>query len=384
MKVKGAPFRRISFRALCLAAGGLMWCGSVVSGLAAVAKVNIEDDFFSPATSSINAGDSVVWTWVGTDGHNVTSESKPTAVWKASPTTFPPFSFTNTFPSAGTFPYECTIHAFEGMLGTIKVAAVVATPPTVSITSPASGSMFTAPATVSVAATAADSGGTINDVQFLIDASPISDANTAPYQAVANNVAAGTHTLTAIATAGNGLKATNNVTIQVNAPVSNPPTVSITAPASGALLAAPATVNITATAADSGGTISGVQFSIDASPISTATTAPYQAVANNVAAGTHTITAIATAGDGLTATNSVTIQVFTPVMVSAPTILEPGSFQFSYSADLNSSYVVQRSTDLINWVSIDTNSATANPETFTDDNAPSNGAYYRVELLANP
>jgi len=290
MKVKDVPFGWVWFRTLCHAVGGLIWCGSAVSGLAAVANVNIEDDFFSPSTSSISAGDSVVWTWVGTDGHNVTSESKPTAVWKASPTTFPPFSFTNTFPSAGTFPYECSIHAFEGMLGTIKVAAVAANPPTVSITSPTSGALFAAPATVNVAAMAADSGGTISGVQFLIDTSPISDATTAPYQAVANNVAAGTHTITAIATAGNGLKATN----------------------------------------------------------------------------------------------SVTIQVFTPVSVSAPTITEPGSFQFSYSADINSSYVVERSTDLINWVSIDTNSATADPETFTDDNAPSNGAYYRVELLANP
>jgi hypothetical protein len=60
------------------------------------------------------------------------------------------------------------------------------------------------------------------------------------------------------------------------------------------------------------------------------------------------------------------------------------SFQFSYSTDVGSSYVVQRSTDLLSWVSLATNDAADNPATFSDVNATNQPAFYRVELLPNP
>ncbi len=53
------------------------------------------------------------------------------------------------------------------MKGTIIVAAANV-PPTVTITNPASGTVFAAPASVTIQASASDSDGTVTNVQFLV------------------------------------------------------------------------------------------------------------------------------------------------------------------------------------------------------------------------
>ena len=71
-------------------------------------------------------------------------------------------------------------------------------PPTVALTSPASGATFSAGAMVTLAATASDADGAIAKVEFYRGGSTlIGTATTMPYQAVWQNVAAGSYTLTA-------------------------------------------------------------------------------------------------------------------------------------------------------------------------------------------
>jgi RHS repeat-associated protein len=73
--------------------------------------------------------------------------------------------------------------------------------PTVSLTSPANGATFTAPATIPLAATAADADGTIAKVEFFHgDTNLIATVTTAPYTFNWTNVAAASYTLTAKAT----------------------------------------------------------------------------------------------------------------------------------------------------------------------------------------
>src|SRR5437762_1656470 len=82
-------------------------------------------------------------------------------------------------------------------------------------------------------------------------------ATAAPYQATWSSVAAGTYTLTARATDNSGAATTSAaVTITVDAP----PTVSLTAPSSGASFTAPAAIALAAMASDSDGTVSRVDF----------------------------------------------------------------------------------------------------------------------------
>jgi hypothetical protein len=92
------------------------------------------------------------------------------------------------------------------------------TPPTVSISSPASGA--TVSATTTVSANAASQGSTITGVQFLLDQTNLgSQVTSAPYSITWNTTTAtaGTHTLSAVAYNSAGLSSTANpITVTVD------------------------------------------------------------------------------------------------------------------------------------------------------------------------
>ena len=66
-------------------------------------------------------------------------------------------------------------------------------PPAVSLTAPANGATFTAPATVTVSADASDSDGTIAKVDFFAGSTLIGTDTTSPHSISWSNVLAGTH-----------------------------------------------------------------------------------------------------------------------------------------------------------------------------------------------
>jgi hypothetical protein len=84
-------------------------------------------------------------------------------------------------------------------------------PPTVSLTSPADGAVFTAPAKISLAATAADTDGNVARVEFFSGTTKLGEDTSAPYtlQWNAGPATAGTHTLTARATDNAGAPTTS-------------------------------------------------------------------------------------------------------------------------------------------------------------------------------
>ena len=73
-------------------------------------------------------------------------------------------------------------------------------PPTVSVTAPANGATFTAPATVPITANANDPDGSVTLVEFFQGTTKIGEDATAPYSFSWTNVAAGPYNLTARAT----------------------------------------------------------------------------------------------------------------------------------------------------------------------------------------
>ena len=167
----------------------------------------------------------------------------------------------------------------------------------------------------------------------------------------------------------------------------NPPTVNITSPPTNGVLSSPANVVIHASASDSDGTVSGVQFFVDSSSIGTITTPPYIASMNNVAVGAHTLMAIATDNGGATGTNTINVTVVTPVTVSLGQAVFPAktNFGFSYSANTGLNYEIDRSTNLSKpWIPLQTNQATSNPMTFVDSNTVASPLFYRVDRLQNP
>jgi probable HAF family extracellular repeat protein len=198
----------------------------------------------------------------------------------------------------------------------------MAAPLTVSITNPIANTSFEEPATFSVGATVSDNAGTVTNVEFLVNNASIGNSTVPPYSATANNLSAGTYTLSAIASDNTGLKATNFITIIVTAVVADvPPTVIITNPAPNATFQAPANFSIGASASDSDGTVTNVQFLVNSTVVGNSTVAPYSAAANNLSGGTYTLTAIAADNAGLTATDSIMITVTAVVADLPPTVI---------------------------------------------------------------
>lgn len=281
---------------LALLSAGIAVFYNPLSGFAAVATVHVgtAGDHFSPVITNINVGDQVIWTWDATH-HSTTSGTNnvPSGLWDSGVINSTPHTFTNTFNAAGDFIYYCSIHFNVGMTGAVVVASAILSP-TVAITNPASGMVFAAPANVTIQASASDSGGTVTNVQFRVDANVVTNDPAAPFSAVTNNLPAGSHTLSAIASNNSGATATNQVAISVVTPVT--------------------------------------------------------------------------------------------VLLSVPQPVPPGKFRFSYTANSGLDYIIQRTTNLIspNWTTLITNTAAGGSINFTDLNATFNPGFYRVGRLPNP
>jgi len=213
--------------------------------------------------------------------------------------------------------------------------------PTVSITSPASGSVVAG--TIVVNATASDNVG-VTRVQFLIDNVVRSTATIAPYTASLNTVplADGNHTVTAMAFDGAGNSTQSSIIINVMNNDTTLPVVTLTTPQEGDIVSG--VIPLAADATDNG-VIIRVRFSIDGIFISSDTTAPYTGSLDTslYSNGNHTI--IARAWDQVDNVSSMTVTVniqnndLTPpdISITAPLPNETvgGTFLFRATATDN-------------------------------------------------
>src|SRR5207249_4036941 len=185
--------------------------------------------------------------------------------------------------------------------------------PTAALTAPANGASFTAPATITLTATASDTDGWITTVEFLRNGTVLGVTNIPPYSMTWSNVGAGSYTLSVRATDDRSAVTTSAaVTITVGAP-NNPPTVSLTSPSTGSSYFAPANIMLSAAAADSDGTVARVDFYQGTTLIGTATSAPYTYTWTAVTPGNYALTARATDNRGAAATSTtVNIAVLGP------------------------------------------------------------------------
>jgi len=180
------------------------------------------------------------------------------------------------------------------------------TPPTVAVTTPANGAVFTEGTTITINASATDSDGTVTKVAFFAGTTSIGTDTSSPYSINWSNASAGYHNITAVATDnGNASTTSAIISIEVTGQTGNtPPTVSISNPSDGATFTQGQTVAIQATASDTDGSVTKVEFFNGSTLLGTDTSRPYSINVNNLALGTHVLSVIATDNENATGTSS--------------------------------------------------------------------------------
>jgi len=159
-----------------------------------------------------------------------------------------------------------------------------------------------------------------------------------------------------------------------------PPSVTITNPATNAVLTAPATFVFGADASDPDTDgLSDVEFYVGTNPVDDVFSSPFTTTITNLAVGTYTLKAIAYDNGGATTTNSITIYVQNLVLI-APRLVA-GKFLFDVSGlTIGRTNVLQTSTNLAsaaNWAAVVTNIATTNAMSITNSVANAR-AFFRV------
>lgn len=192
--------------------------------------------------------------------------------------------------------------------------------PTVAISSPANNATIALPAAVNLAATAGDADGSIARVEFYRGDVKLGGDTTAPYE-LTWSAAAGSHAFTAVAVDNAGMAALSSVVnVTVVNPSNMPPAVTLNAPADGATFEA-GSIDLTATASDTDGTITKVEFFNGATKLGEDTSSPYAFTWSSVAAGSYSLTAVATDNGGASTASSA----------ASITVVPAGSFISSYT-----------------------------------------------------
>ena len=111
-----------------------------------------------------------------------------------------------------------------------------------------------------------------------------------------------------------------------------PPTIELTSPVNGEYHASPASIVLTANAADIDGTVSKVEFFSGTTLIGSDTTAPYSFNWNNVPTGSYTVIAKATDNDGqVSAAIPVSVQVLTEAAAPNPGTVSAANFNGNWA-----------------------------------------------------
>jgi regulation of enolase protein 1 (concanavalin A-like superfamily) len=235
-------------------------------------------------------------------------------------------------------PAQAATAVFDNV--TVRIPAANQSP-TVSLTAPANGATFIAPASIALAATATDVDGTIERLEFYAGSTLLATDTSSPYAYTWSGMATGSYGITAVARDNSGAATTSAVrTVTVSMGSSNlAPVVALTAPAIGATYTAPATITVSASASDTDGTVSSVSFYAGATLIGTDTTNPYSVTWSNVPAQSYSLTAVARDDDAATTTSaarSITVTTsglpagWTAADIGAPTIA--GTTQYAGGA----------------------------------------------------
>ncbi len=198
--------------------------------------------------------------------------------------------------------------------------------PSVSLTSPSNGAVFSRNNGVPLLASANDSDGSVATVEFYDGNNQIGSSSAPPFSFTWMNPPAGVHFLKARAVDdGGGVALSDAVSITVT---TQPPVVTITSPAAGAIFRTGASVPISATASDSDGTVAALDFYENGLLLTTITTSPFSFSWTPQTSGDRTLSAVAR-DDGGDSSQPVSVTVYVQGVVVNP-VLVPASDTWRY------------------------------------------------------
>lgn len=191
--------------------------------------------------------------------------------------------------------------------------------PTVDLTAPLATASLTEGDVVTLTASAADSDGTVARVDFLVDGAVIAQATSAPYSATWT-ATSGSHTFSSVAYDDQGANSTtSSVTLDIatsSTETNQAPTVSVGLSSSNVTVGE--VVTLTATAADSDGTIDKVDFYVAGALVGTVSSAPYTLNYTTTQTGSVSVIAKATDNEGAaTESTATTLKVLSDQPVAS-------------------------------------------------------------------
>ncbi|MBS0632886.1 MAG: PD40 domain-containing protein [Verrucomicrobia bacterium] len=241
---------------------------------------------------------------------------------QGTPVTSLPYNLSWTPVAAGAYTILARATDNVGNQATSATVNVTVNPnasPSVTLTSPQT-STIVAGTTVSLAATASDTDGTVTGVKFYANNVLVGSASSAPYTATWTPSASGAYTVLAQATDDSN-NVTNSTSVVVTVSPNQPPTAAITAPANGNVIRIGTGVTIAATAADADGTVASVQIVANGTVLATLTSTPYTYQWNPTTEGVYRLTAVATDNTGATTTSAtVTVMASLVTTVNSDTV----------------------------------------------------------------
>jgi hypothetical protein len=190
---------------------------------------------------------------------------------------------------------------------TVSFTSAANQAPTVTVTAPTTtvaGTLLT------FTASASDVDGTVSQVEFFVNNVSVGVDNSSPYSITYTAVLGSGQQVKAVATDNLGLTGTSNI-VTMNVLANVPPTVSMTGPAANGIYSSYVNagagtltpMTFTATAADSDGSVTQVQFFVDGVSVGVDATSPYSVVWNSTS-GTKVVTAKATDSNGAITTSA--------------------------------------------------------------------------------
>ena len=193
------------------------------------------------------------------------------------------------------------------------ITVTVVSLPTVTLTKPTNGTMFIAPASVSIEAAVSSLGGALGRVEFLAGTNVLGVVTNGPYTLIVTNLSAGNYSLAARASDSlGGVAVSDPVAITVD----EPPAVVVTYPGDGARFSAPAAFTLQALATDQDGRVAWVEWYAGTNRLGVVTNDPFSLAVTDLPVGAYAFRAKAVDDLGAATTSSpVTVTV-----VSLPTV----------------------------------------------------------------